>query len=105
MPAICYFDAFSGVSGDMLVGALADAGARQDNIIRAIHSLETGAVLSFEKVTRAGIAATKFQVTAAETHRHRHLHHILELIDKSALPEGAKKNAAAIFTRLGEAEA
>jgi len=102
---ICYFDAFSGISGDMLVGALADAGASQPAIIRAIDSLETGAVVSFEKVTRAGIAATKFHVVVPETNRHRHLHHILELIDRSALSDRAKKNAGAIFTRLGEVEA
>src|ERR1041384_832276 len=89
----------------MLVGALADAGASQPALLRAIDSLETGAVVSFEKVTRAGIAAIKFHVAVAETHRHRHLHHILELIDRSALSDRAKKNAGAIFTRLGEVEA
>ena len=89
----------------MLVGALADAGARHDAIVGAVDSLDTGAVLSFERVTRAGIGATKFHVAVREARRHRHLHHILELIHKSALSAGAKKNASAIFTRLGEAEA
>src|ERR1700690_634088 len=59
---ICYLDAFSGISGDMLVGALADAGAGQDAIIDAIASLETGATVSFEKVKRCGIGATKYHV-------------------------------------------
>ena len=105
MSTICYFDAFSGISGDMLVGALADAGASETAIFRAIQSLETGAEVWFEKVKRAGIAATKFHVKALETRRHRHLHHILELIGASALSEAARKNSAAIFTRLGEVEA
>jgi uncharacterized protein (TIGR00299 family) protein len=105
VPSICYFDAFSGISGDMLVGSLADAGANPRAITDAIESLETGAVLSFEKVTRAGIAATKFHVAATESHAHRHLHHILDLIAKSSLSPRAQANAAAIFQRLGEVEA
>jgi uncharacterized protein (TIGR00299 family) protein len=105
---LCYLDAFSGISGDMLVGALADAGASQTAIIDALASLETGAVLSFERVKRCGIAATKFHVAIApvhETHAHRHLSHILKMIEKAALPDRAKHNAAAVFQRLGKAEA
>lgn len=89
----------------MLVGALADAGAPPDAITDAVGSLATGAVLSFEKVTRAGIAATKFHVATGEAHPHRHLHHILTLIGKSSLSDRAKANAGAIFQRLGEVEA
>jgi uncharacterized protein (TIGR00299 family) protein len=92
---LCYLDAFSGISGDMLVGALADAGADQAAIIDALASLETGAVLSFERVKRCGIAATKFHVDVQETHAHRHLAHILKMIEKAALPDRAKHNAAA----------
>ncbi len=102
---LCYLDAFSGISGDMLVGALADAGADQAAIVDALASLETGAVLSFERVKRCGIAATKFHVAIEETHVHRHLAHILKMIEKAALPDRAKHNAAAVFQRLGEAEA
>ena len=105
MPLLCYLDAFSGISGDMLVGALADAGADQTAIVDALASLETGAVLSFERVKRCGIAATKFHVAVTKTHAHRHLSHILKMIEKAALPERAKQNAAAVFQRLGEAEA
>ena len=89
----------------MLVGALADAGADQAAIIRALDSLGTGAQLSFERVKRCGIAATKFHVTVQETRTHRHLPHILNMIQGAALPERAKQNAAAVFARLGEAEA
>jgi uncharacterized protein (TIGR00299 family) protein len=101
----CYLDAFSGVSGDMLVGALADAGADQSAIIAAIASFETGATVSFERVKRAGISATKFHVHVHEQHAHRHLSHIVRLIEGAALSERAKKNAIAVFRRLGEAEA
>ena len=105
MPFLCYLDAFSGISGDMLVGALADAGADQAAIIDAVGSLETGAVLSFEKVKRGGLAATKFHVSAIESHAHRHLSHILSLIEKSVLRDRARQQASAIFRRLGEVEA
>jgi len=102
---LCYLDAFSGISGDMLVGALADAGADQVAIIDALASLDTGAVLSFERVKRCGIAATKFRVAVQEAQAHRHLAHILKMIDHAALPERAKQNSAAVFQRLAEAEA
>ena len=105
MPLLCYLDAFSGISGDMLVGALVDAGADQAALVEALASLETGAVLSFERVKRCGIGATKFHVAVAETHAHRHLAHILKLIEKAALPERARQNASAVFQRLGEVEA
>jgi uncharacterized protein (TIGR00299 family) protein len=102
---LCYLDAFSGISGDMLVGALADAGADRAAIVDALASLETGATLSFDRVKRCGIAATKFHVAVEEARSHRHLPHILKMIEKAALPERAKQNAAAVFQRLGEAEA
>lgn len=105
MPLLCYLDGFSGISGDMLVGALADAGADQAAIIEALRSLETGAALSFERVKRCGIAATKFHVVSADTHTPRHLARILKMIEKAALPDHAKQNATAVFQRLGEAEA
>ena len=105
MATLCYLDAFSGISGDMVVGALADAGADQAAIIDAVARLETGAALSFEKVRRCGIAATKFHVAVEKQHHHRHLSHILRLIEGAALPARAAANATAIFRRLGEVEA
>jgi uncharacterized protein (TIGR00299 family) protein len=101
----CYLDAFSGIAGDMLVGALADAGADQDTIAAAVHSLNAGAAVSFEKVKRAGIAATKYRVAVKEAHGHRHLSHILQLIEKGSLSGRARDTAQAVFRKLGEAEA
>jgi pyridinium-3,5-bisthiocarboxylic acid mononucleotide nickel chelatase len=102
---LCYLDAFSGISGDMLVGALADAGADRRVLVDALDSLQTGATLSFESVKRGAIAATKFHVQAAESQTHRHLAQILAMIQDAALPERARENAAAVFERLAEAEA
>jgi uncharacterized protein (TIGR00299 family) protein len=102
---ICYLDAFSGLSGDMLVGALADAGADPKAIAAGIESLGTGAQLTFDRVLRAGISATKFRVNAPQTSPHRHLSGILKMIDAADLPARAKQNAARVFERLGESEA
>ncbi len=102
---ICYIDAFSGVSGDMLAGALADAGADQQAMAGAIASLDIGATVSFEKVTRRGVAGTKYHVHAQPQHAHRHLSHIEKIIGKSDLPDRAKERALKVFRRLGEAEA
>src|SRR3984957_1735925 len=105
VPITCYLDAFSGISGDMLVGALADAGADQSAITDAIASLQIGATVSFEKVKRRGIGATKFHVAVETQKAHRHLSHIVKIIEKPNLPELAKANALAVFQKLGEAEA
>ncbi|MBC7928249.1 MAG: nickel pincer cofactor biosynthesis protein LarC [Bryobacteraceae bacterium] len=102
---ICYFDAFSGISGDMTVGALLDAGANFDALNEALTSLGTGATFRAEKTKRKGIAATKFHVDSPEQKAHRHLHHIDKLIDDSRLPDTVKANAKAVFLRLGESEA
>ncbi|HUA18657.1 MAG TPA: nickel pincer cofactor biosynthesis protein LarC [Bryobacteraceae bacterium] len=102
---ICYLDAFSGISGDMTVGALIDAGANRESLLSSLASLGTGAKLEVEKTKRRGIAATKFRVITAEERDHRHLHRILEMIAKSGISERAKQNASAVFQLLGEAEA
>ncbi len=102
---ICYLDAFSGISGDMLVGALADAGADAAAIADALRSLHSGARVSFEKVKRCGIAASKFHVYVEEPQKHRHLSGILKMIEAASLPDRVKQNASAVFQRLGEAEA
>src|ERR1700691_2232464 len=103
---ICYLDAFSGISGDMAVGALMDAGAPAADVLDALRSLNTGARYEVEKTARRGITASKFRVHLDPApQKHRHLSHILKLIDAAPLAEGVKTNAAAIFERLGQAEA
>ena len=89
----------------MLVGALADVGADQSAILNAVGSLKTSASVSFEKVLRRGIAATRYHVHIQHEHKHRHLSHIVEMIEKGELTPRARENALAVFHRLGEAEA
>ena len=102
---ICYFDAFSGISGDMTVGALLDAGADWALVESSLHSLNLGATYQLEKTKRKGIAASKFHVHGGEQKAHRHLPHIEKIIEAADLPAQARDNAIAVFRRLGEAEA
>jgi pyridinium-3,5-bisthiocarboxylic acid mononucleotide nickel chelatase len=103
---ICYLDAFSGISGDMTVGALVDAGAPSDALLDALRALDTGAIFAIEKTSRCGVTASKFRVaTGGVTHAHRHLPDILHLIARAPIRDRAKENACAVFRRLGEAEA
>jgi uncharacterized protein (TIGR00299 family) protein len=102
---VCYLDAFSGISGDMTVGALIDAGASSSAVIDALESLSTGSRFEVEKTKRNGIAASKFRVhLSAEPQKHRHLSHILAIVDRAGIPARAKQNASAVFQRLAEAE-
>ncbi len=102
---LCYFDAFSGISGDMTVGALIDAGADIPALTAALDSLGTQASFRVEKTKRRGMAASKFHVDAQDEKKHRHLHHIVEMIEKSALSGRARRNALLVFEKLTEAEA
>src|SRR3954467_9863288 len=102
---ICYFDAFSGISGDMTVGALVDAGANWNTLQETLHTLNLGAQFRLEKTKRHGIAASKFHVDFTPEKKHRHLPHIEKIIEAGALFPKSKANARKVFRRLGEAEA
>ncbi|HEU0123513.1 MAG TPA: nickel pincer cofactor biosynthesis protein LarC [Bryobacteraceae bacterium] len=102
----CYFDAFSGISGDMTVGALLDVGAGGAELIDALQSLNLRAAFSFEKTRRRGIGATKFHVEGGVQKEHRHLPHIFRIIENaSRLSDRTKERALAVFGALGAAEA
>ena len=103
-----YFDCFSGASGDMILGALIDAGADFGVVRAGLESLNVpGYAVSSERVKKHGIMATQFSVNIAEDapRPHRPLDQILEIIDDAALPEAVKKASAETFTRLAECEA
>lgn len=102
---IAHFDAFSGIAGDMTVAALIDAGAPADDLFAGLDSLATGARFTVERVKRHGIAGTKFNVEFEDGHKHRHLPHIVKMIEASALSEKVKGNAIHVFEVLGAAEA
>ena len=103
---ICYLDCFSGISGDMLLGALADAGAGQTELRAGIAKLGLdGIELNFEKCLRTGIGGTNLTVDVAHDHHHRSLSRIEEMIHASALDDEVKERSVRIFRRLGKVEA
>ncbi len=101
-----YFDCFSGISGDMALGALVDAGCPLDVLRAKLQGLQVpGWEISSEKVWKNGMAASYVRVKTQDTQTHRSLTTILEILEKSSLHARVKERASAIFTRLGEAEA
>ncbi|HUY89286.1 MAG TPA: nickel pincer cofactor biosynthesis protein LarC [Pirellulales bacterium] len=103
---IAYLDCLSGISGDMTLGALVDAGVDLAAISAGIDSLGLAGVrLVANEVKRKGFRATHVVVEHQPEHAHRHLHQITDMIDASQLTPRQKDLAKRIFTRLGEAEA
>jgi uncharacterized protein (TIGR00299 family) protein len=101
-----YFDCFSGISGDMTLGALLDAGVPVEQLRSELQGLDVpGWELTAEKVWKNGMAATYVKVRAQDTSTHRSLSTILGILEKSSLAPNVKDRAAAIFKKLGEAEA
>ncbi len=103
---IAYLDCASGVSGDMMLGALVDAGVELGQLNRAISSLGLrGCQLRAEVVKKRGFRATQVRVEYEPENVHRHLHHIAAMIQGSSLTARQKESALRVFTRLAEAEA
>lgn len=103
-----YFDCYSGASGDMIVGALIDAGADFESLRTTLLSLGVdGFDVAIEKVKKKGIMATKFHVHVDEKHAHphRHLRHVVEIIEKGNLPQPVREASIETFRRIGVAEA
>ena len=104
---IAYLDCMSGISGDMTLGALVDAGVDLSAIQAGIDSLGLpDCRLVATEVKKRGFRATSVTVEHEPEHAHRHLHHITDMIDASdVITPSQKELAKRIFTRLGEAEA
>jgi len=103
---LAYFDCFSGISGDMTLGALLDAGCDIEQLRSELRGLQVpGWELSAEKVWKNGMAATYARVKTEDQQTHRSLSAILEILKKSKLAAPVRERAAAIFQKLGDAEA
>ena len=90
----------------MTLGALVDAGVSVARLREALGSLQVpGWEISAEKVWKNGMAATQVKVKTEDTSKHRSLTAILEILEKSELAAPTRKRTAAIFSKLGEAEA
>jgi pyridinium-3,5-bisthiocarboxylic acid mononucleotide nickel chelatase len=103
---LAYFDCFSGISGDMTLGALLDAGCDLARLRADLQSLQVpGWEISAEKVWKNGMAATYAKVRTEDQQKHRSLTDILDILKKSQLDDQVRGRSTAIFQKLGEAEA
>lgn len=101
-----YLDCSSGISGDMTLGALIDAGADADKLISQLKTLNLGNwQLVTKKINKQGIMGTHVNITYDKQDHHRHYTDIVKIIDSSKISTKAKENAKKIFKELGEAEA
>ena len=107
---IIYFDCFSGISGDMILGALVSIGVDLKKIQKGLRTLNLkGCKLNSRQVKRNGFIGTKVNVvlnqTSQKSHHARSFNDIKSLIEKSDLPKIVKSNSIAIFRRIGKVEA
>jgi pyridinium-3,5-bisthiocarboxylic acid mononucleotide nickel chelatase len=103
---IAYLDCASGISGDMMLGALVDAGAELAAIQAAIDSLGLPrCTIAATEVKKRGFRATQITVEFEPEHKHRHLRDITAMIDGGQLTPQARERAKRVFQRLAEAEA
>jgi uncharacterized protein (TIGR00299 family) protein len=105
---IAYLDLPSGISGDMFLGCLVDAGWPVADLEATIAQLglPPGSwTLTQSSVMRGPLRATLLDVRATVGDAHRHLHHIRDIIKQSSLPLPIQARAIAVFTRLATAEA
>lgn len=104
---IAYLDCFSGVSGDMFLGALLDAGLPVDDLRDALATLPLGGYrIESKTVLRNGIAGRSFEVQVeSRDHHHRNVGMIREIINSSGLSEWVKTRSVEMFERLAMVEA
>ncbi len=103
-----YLDCFAGIAGDMFIGAMADLKVfNQEDFISAMKGIALeGYEIDLSKGKRRGISGTDFKVISSRhEHHHRHLSDIMEILDKSRLPDPVKSASARAFRLLAEAEA
>lgn len=100
------FDPFAGISGDMTVAALLDLGIDAAWLQDFVRNLGLGDInVVVEHVDRSGIECTRVDFQLPHEHAHRHLRHVVEIIDRSNTSDTTKSRAKLAFQRLAEAEA
>src|SRR5436190_6236133 len=103
---VLYFDCIAGISGDMALGALIDAGADVEEIKRGLASLPVDAfTIEIGETESQGLRATRVNVETASAGVIRTYASIRALLDDADLPEEARRVAQRVFRRLAEAEA
>jgi pyridinium-3,5-bisthiocarboxylic acid mononucleotide nickel chelatase len=100
------FDPFSGISGDMTLGALLDLGLPVEWLQSFVDELGIAQIgVSVEQVQRRGIACTRVILDLPHEHAHRHLKDVVRIIDSAGVDATVREHAVAAFTHLAEAEA
>ena len=105
---VAFADCFSGISGDMFLGALVDAGLSMDELSATLADLPvSGYQITAEKVVRGGISGTSVRVRLSDpaNEPHRHLGEIETIIQKGKLSGAVQAKAIEVFRALAEAEA
>ena len=103
---IAYFDCFSGASGDMILGALIDAGLSPRLLRQELKKLHLSKVqLTVRKVLKGGISATRVVVEGNEKRSHRNLKEMVRIIDRSGLDTEVKSLSKRIFGKIASTEA
>lgn len=105
---IAYFDCFAGASGDMILGALVDAGLDPDRLIRELAKLRLDHwALRFDPVVKRGIGGCQatVEISGHGHHPHRGLADIQAIIEGSGLSADIREKSLAVFSRLARAEA
>jgi uncharacterized protein (TIGR00299 family) protein len=102
---VAHFDCFSGISGDMTLGALIDAGVSADAVRAAVDSLGLPVRLEIEKVRKGGFAATLVRVEAEDQEEYRFLPDVEAILNRGRLTDRQRDLAMKIFRRVAEAEA
>jgi len=102
---VSHFDCFSGISGDMVLGAVLDAGVPAEAIHAALNSLGLPIKLEIERVKRCGFAATKANIEAADQEDYRFLPDILAILERAAITPKQRELATVIFQKIAVAEA
>jgi uncharacterized protein (TIGR00299 family) protein len=100
------FDPFAGISGDMTIAALLDAGLPLEWLQGFVAGLNLGDIrVSAEKVDRKGIACTRLLLELPHEHAHRHLHDVVKIIEGTGVAPEVRDRAVQAFTVLAQAEA
>jgi uncharacterized protein (TIGR00299 family) protein len=101
---IAYFDCFSGISGDMMLGALLDLGWKESELRKEAEKLKvSGWELEVKKVSKQGITGTQAKIRD-EKNEPRAFERLIEIIEKSDLENRVKEKSRSVLTRIGEAE-
>ena len=102
---VAHFDCFSGISGDMTLAALFDAGVPTEPVLAGIASLGLPIQIEIEKVRKGGFAATQIHVEAPDQEEHRFLPDVEAILARGKLTDKQRTLALNIFRRLAQAEA